>query len=728
MTEAEANLRENLVFLRSESIQTMALLHGFVGYVWLMLIMWPETGGAAPAVAWLGSSALALGCLLSYLWRSQRQTLAATLLVAVTFVATLCALAGYHVPGLAYLFLIPVISSSVLLGERESLVTALLAVLCLTALQFFAPPGTGWSLWLPMLVVVFVAVAAALAARNLYTALAWTWNSYERAQLNEQLARDRQAELRRTLKALDDASYGLERATYAMSVARDQAEEAGRIKQQFAQIISHELRTPLNLIVGFTELMARSPEYYGGPLPRAYMRDLTIVLRNAHHLQDLVNDVLDLARIEAAAMGLQLDDVSPASLVENAVQIVRSLVEERGLKLHTSIAPDVPDLRVDPTRIRQVLINLLNNAARFTDQGSISVRVQQVDGQVLFAVADSGVGIAPSDLAHIFDEFHQADNTRKRRHGGAGLGLAISKRFVELHGGRIWAESELGRGSTFSFSLPVLQPDPLAAPIGSPRRLSTAPRRQPDSEQILLTVTRSPSAASLVTRYVRGCRNIVFRDLEQAHSAALQLAPQGVLIDTLDQPMTAHDVHVLAHRWGLANTCVVAAPLPGESSLRERLAVDGYLVKPVSREGLLDVVRQYGSSVDHVLVIDDDRDFLRLIERMLDSALRRYQVQTAASASQALQMMEQRTPDLVLLDLGLPDMKGEDVVNCIRADARWQATPVVIVTARDEIDVIERLDGPLITARNGGLTAGDLVHWVQNIIRSDHEPSVLAAR
>jgi len=254
----------------------------------------------------------------------------------------------------------------------------------------------------------------------LYTVLEWVWNGYEQARRNAQVSQQRGAELRQTLKALNEAMHRLERTQHMLALALEQADEARQVKQQFVQTISHELRTPLNLIIGFTELMAQSPEYYGYPLPEPYVRDLSIVHRNASHLQSLVNDVLDLARIEATEMSLVLELASPADLVAEAVSTARSLIESQGLALQMEIEPDLPDLQVDSTRIRQVLFNLLNNAARFTERGSVTVSVRRQEDEVIFSVQDTDVGIAPEDISKVFQEFKQLDGGTRRRHGGIG--------------------------------------------------------------------------------------------------------------------------------------------------------------------------------------------------------------------------------------------------------------------------------------------------------------------
>ena len=431
MTTAQANLRlrENLVSLRSESLKIVALFSGLGGYVWLIVLLWPQVGGLAHALAWAGSIALVGSAMLSYLMRDRHLHSAVHLLVWGTLIAIGCGVLGYHSLEATYLFILPILLAGVLLGQ-VTMVLGTAAAFLFTFTVGTRRMGLPWhstDVALPLVTIVLSTVASWLSTRNLYTALDWVWSGYEQARQNEEVARDRRAELRRALKALDEATYRLERANYMLALVRDQAEEARRLKQQFAQTISHELRTPLNLIVGFTEAMIQSPEYYGSQLPATYVRDLSIVYRNANHLQSLINDVLDLSRIEAAQMSLLPEETDPARLIQDAVETARGLVEARGLTLHTKVQDGLPTLWVDPVRIRQVLLNLLNNAARFTERGGVTVSAHRQEEMVVLSVSDTGVGIAEEDLPRIFREFQQLDGTTRRRHKGAGLGLAISQ-------------------------------------------------------------------------------------------------------------------------------------------------------------------------------------------------------------------------------------------------------------------------------------------------------------
>ncbi|MHB0856783.1 MAG: ATP-binding response regulator [Anaerolineae bacterium] len=708
----------NLAQLRADSLRVTIWFPMLLAYVWFAGLVWPEAG-RAPTAAWIGTIVLIVGTSVSYRLRSSRAAFASLILVLSILCGAAAAMLAYRAVGYAYLLVLGIVFASVLLGPTAALLAAgaSAVLVAVVGVRAFGLPLLDTDITLPFLVLLLVGFASWLSARNLYTALAWVWHGYERALHNEEMARARGAELRQALKALDEATHRLERTNYMLALARDQAEDARRLKQQFAQTISHELRTPLNLIVGFTELMAGSPEYYGGQLSPAYVRDLAIVHRNSRHLQTLINDVLDLARIESAQMSVITEATDPVTLVREAVNTARSLVESRGLALHTDIEPGLPLLKMDPTRIRQVLFNLINNAARFTERGSVTVRLCRESDVLVFSVTDTGVGIAQEDLPRVFHEFQQLDGSTRRRHEGAGLGLAISRSFVELHGGRIRVESVLGRGSTFSFTLPVESPDAEEAAALPAVPASVMPaRRDVENERVLLAVTPSPSAAGLLGRYVRASRTVVVQDLEQARRVAQSVVPQAVVIDRAYEDLLDVDAGSLACAWGLKDVPFMFCPLPGEEALRKRLHVDGYLTKPVSRESLWDMLRQFGDGVDRVLVIDDDRDFVRLLGRLLDNPVRRYQVSAAHTAREGLEMLRRRTPDLLLLDMVLPDLSGDEVVRRVRATPAWGKLPIVVISAQDEIDNAKELAGDVTITKAEGLMPAEVILWVQSLL------------
>lgn len=718
MSDYQKAFRDNLRDLRSLSLEItipLAFLAACAWFVW----GWTATPARSDLTrpgTWVGIPLLVVTPTLALWLKRSHVNLASHVLVWGVLVATGAAAVALPAGTAAALLTVPVVFASVLLDRRSVFGAAVLV----GALEFWLFRGEGWHAlhaWVPLLALLITSVAAAQSVTNLSTALAWAWSSYEQALHNEQEMRQRQAELKRALKSLDEASYRLERANHMLSIARDQAEEARRLKQEFAQTISHELRTPLNIVVGFAEVMVQSPEYYGAPLPVPYQRDLGIVYRNARHLQDLVNDVLDLSRIEAAQMTLVREKIPATNLVRDALATVRSLVESRNLELRAELAPNLPYLRVDALRIRQVLFNLITNAVRFTERGSITVRAERAKSEVIFAVQDTGVGIAPEDMQRIFEEFRQADSSSRRRYEGAGLGLAISKRFVEMHGGRIWVESEVGVGSTFYFALPA---DGDGLTLASPQPVAAALTRTADihlaEQPVLLTVTRSPSAVALLGRYVSAYRTIAVPSLDEARRAVARVAPQVVLVDQTSEPLTPAELDRLAAEPTLAASLVMACHLPGEESLRQQLDADAYLVKPVSRESLWDALRQFGADVDHVLLVEDDRDFTRLVTRLLeDSPVRQYQVACAGTGAEAMAHLKQWPVDLVLLDMVLPDMDGSDLLQRMHKHPAWARIPVIVVSAQEELDPAAALGTTLTLAQRRGITPSLLVRCIQSI-------------
>lgn len=706
------NFKENITELRLNSAKIVALLMLGAGYSWSVWFGWlAQTRLAVTAWAAIGLL-LTLPVIAYFLWQ-HHLNLVTNLLVWGLLTAIAGIFIGYPTPTIATLFALPVIFAGVLVSPPTLLAVALASSTTIFAVTRLTHAPAGQNA-LSTIIVLMIAAATWLSVHNLYTALGWVWTGYEQARANELEALATQADLRRALKALDEAAYRLRGANRAATLARDRAEDARRLKQQFAQTISHELRTPLNLIVGFTEVMIQSPEYYGQALPPNYLHDLGIVYRNARHLQDLIGDVLDLARIEAAQMNLVLEKINPQDLVRTVTSTVRSLAESHGLYLRAEVQPNLPEIWVDPTRIRQVLFNLINNAVRFTEHGGITIYVTQQGPDVRFAVTDTGVGIAPEDLDRIFEEFEQVDSSTHRSKEGAGLGLAISRQFVTLHKGRMGVKSNLGEGSTFFFTLPADKaPHEPAEGEALLRTIRVGDVKNLD-EPILLVITRSPTAATMLTRYVQGLRTVVAPDLDRAREAAQQLIPQMIVIDQASSVLDADQMQTLIRTWNLPQTILVGCPLPGEEMLRQRLDVDGYLVKPVSHQSLWDVLRQFGEEIDRILVVDDDRDFVLLISRLLeDNPVRSYRVTSANTGQEALNLLEHYSPDLILLDMILPDVNGTRIAQQIRAREQTRTTPIIFVSAQDVMDYQEPIPGAITVTRREGLTPSEVIKWIQ---------------
>ena len=294
-----------------------------------------------------------------------------------------------------------------------------------------------------------------LSSRPLLLARQWFEESYQESRAALEKNRDYQFQLRQALDDLTEAHHQLTQLNRLAHDLRHQADEARRSKEQFVANVSHELRTPLNMIIGFSEMALNSPETYGPDIPQSLLADLEIVLRNSQHLSSLIDDVLDLSQIEAGQMALMRERAALGEIVDEAVTAVRPLFNSKGLTLRRDIPLNLPKLYCDRIRIRQVLLNLLSNAGRFTDRGGVRVCARLEEEAIIVSVADTGPGISADELDEIFKPFQQVDGSVHSHWAGSGLGLSVSKHFVELHKGRMWLESEPGQGATFYFRLPV---------------------------------------------------------------------------------------------------------------------------------------------------------------------------------------------------------------------------------------------------------------------------------
>ncbi len=289
-------------------------------------------------------------------------------------------------------------------------------------------------------------------SRSMESIAEWSVVNYRKSREELEELRLERVEWRQTKEDYDLVTRELARLTTRLEAMTQIAEEARRVKEEFVANVSHELRTPLNMILGFSEVIMKSPQAYGDAIPPALLADIAAIERNSLHLSRLVDDVLDLSQIEAGRMALMKEWVDIPTIISEAVSTVRFLYESKKLYLREDIAEGLPVVLCDGTRIRQVLINLLSNAGRFTDQGGVEVRAWLGENGLVMAVSDSGPGISEEDQKKIFQPFRQLQSTLHGHKGGSGLGLSISKQFVEMHGGSMWLESELGVGTTFSLT------------------------------------------------------------------------------------------------------------------------------------------------------------------------------------------------------------------------------------------------------------------------------------
>jgi len=527
-----------------------------------------------------------------------------------------------------------------------------------------------------------------LSGRPLTTSISWALEACQQARELLAETRARRAELYRALRALEEATYRIERMNGELLVARHQAEEARAHKARFVATVSHELRGPLNLILGYSRLMVMSPERYRQPLPRDYRADVATIYRNSQHLADLVDDILDLSQIEAERLPLVKEQVDlEAEVIRAAVDIVRPLAERKGLALREELAGGLPLLLVDPIRLRQVMLNILTNAIRFTERGHVVVRSRRQDDHVIVSVEDTGPGIAPERMSRLFQEFSQMHLVEGDEPKGSGLGLSISKYLVELHGGRIWAESRLGQGTTLYCALPL----PGAAPGALPMVHTGDAMGRTHGSGPFVVVHGDPGVARLLTRYLESYRVVGVAEADEVAPLVEQLHPRAVLTDA----GTAPAIYDRLMRQGF-DVPVISCVMPGLSERPDAERAMGYLIKPIAPESVAALVRRVERNGEtKVLLVDDDPDAVRLLEIMLTSLPRPYRILKAYDGREALEVMQRHVPDLVFLDLLMPGLDGEGTLARMRADERLRDVPVVIISARDVSEGVMTLGTPI---------------------------------
>jgi signal transduction histidine kinase/DNA-binding response OmpR family regulator len=459
-------------------------------------------------------------------------------------------------------------------------------------------------------------------------------------------------------------------------------ELASRHKSEFLANMSHELRTPLNAIIGFSEVLQERMFGELNEKQDEYLRD---IVESGKHLLSLINDILDLSKVEAGRMELELGALPVAGALENGLAMFRERAGAHRIALGLEVDANVGVIEADERKVKQIIFNLLSNAVKFTpDGGRIDTSARLVDGELEVAVHDTGAGIAPDDQARIFEEFQQIAQPDAQKREGTGLGLALTRKFVELHGGRIWVESELGAGSTFTFRLPVRRPAGTEAP--APARV---PEVAPVAGATILLVEDDQAAIDLLTIYITGAgfKVAVARDGEEGLAMARRLHPAGITLDISLPRLDGWDF--LTEIKGDSSTADI--PVIVVSMLDERgkgfaLGAADYLVKPVKRDELLTTLRRFtadGQSTSapfKVLVIDDDPLALELIEAILRP--QGFTVLRAAGGEEGMMKAQSEQPALIILDLLMPEMDGFTVAERLRSNPATGEIPIVVLTSK----------------------------------------------
>jgi CheY-like chemotaxis protein/nitrogen-specific signal transduction histidine kinase len=509
--------------------------------------------------------------------------------------------------------------------------------------------------------------------------------------------------------------------------AREAAEAANRAKSTFLANMSHELRTPMNAIIGYSEMLAEDAEDEGHD---EMIPDLDKINAAGKHLLALINDILDLSKIEAGRMDLFLETFDLRQMLDEAVATVMPMITKNENALETDFADDLGTVRVDLTKLRQALFNLLSNAAKFTENGTITLaaRKEMRDGAewLQLSVADTGIGIAEDKLEAVFEEFSQADDSTTRDYGGTGLGLPISRRFCQMMGGDILVASELGKGTTFTIELPS-RVDALEAAKGAVQAKKSEARKVASGVRPILVVDDDPDSRELLQRTLEseGFTVVTASTGEEGLELARELKPALMTLDVLMPSMDGWSVlqEVKADP-GLKDIPVMMISIAGDKDLGYTLGAVECLTKPVDRDKLRQFAQQYATpaGAGRALVVDDDEGVRSLFRRSLAEG--GWTVDEAENGAIALELARKKRPDLVLLDLMMPVMDGFEFVMHFRKLEGCTGTPIIVVTAKD-LDQNDRerlLGGVERIVEKGALTRQQLLEQVRRLVSQHGVP------
>jgi PAS domain S-box-containing protein len=465
-------------------------------------------------------------------------------------------------------------------------------------------------------------------------------------------------------------------AETALAAAKDAAESANRAKSVFLANMSHELRTPLSAVIGYSEMLEEEMEDLGEP---HLIADLQKIKTNARHLLSLINDVLDLSKIEANRMTSYAEDFEVATVAREAVATVDALVQRKENTMVLQLDDGLGTMHTDVVKLRQCLFNLISNAAKFTEKGQISLSVHRNEDWVEFVIADTGIGMSEEQLGRLFQRFSQADESTTRNFGGTGLGLALTRAFCRLLGGEVLVESKLGEGTTFTIRLPAIMPE--QAPAEAINAPDEAKRQD---QQLVLVVDDDASQRDLLSRFLtrEGFAVATAADGRAGLEMARALRPRAILLDVMMPQMDGWSVlTALKAEPALAAIPVIMASFVNEPALASALGAVDYVLKPVEWDHLKAIMKRFRANEGAVLVVDDDPDARSRLRTVLERD--DWSVTEASNGQEALASVDQATPQAILLDLTMPVMDGFSFLEALRQRPGGADIPVIVLSARD---------------------------------------------
>ncbi|MEM9265836.1 MAG: response regulator [Cyanobacteria bacterium P01_F01_bin.13] len=553
----------------------------------------------------------------------------------------------------------------------------------------------------------------------------------ERKQAEEQLM-----ELNRDLDGrVQDRTTKLMKAMEEAEEARVKAEDANRSKSEFLANMSHELRTPLNAIIGYSEMLEEEATDLG---EEDFVPDLQKIQGAGKHLLGLINSVLDLSKIEAGRMELFLEDFSIRELIEDISGTIVPVAHKNNNHLSIFCPNDIGDLHADQTKLRQSLFNLLSNACKFTESGDITLTVEQipaVDSSIYagdwfrFIVSDTGIGMQEDQVEKIFDAFTQADASTTRKYGGTGLGLAITKQFINMMGGEIDVESIHGQGTTFSMIVPQVVPtvNPKGKPFFAPTlssdgeaTIANTVLTNQTTKQTILVIDDDDDAREILRRSLdeAGYNVVCAASGEQGIALAGELLPDAITLDVMMPQMDGWSVlRQLKEIPVVSEIPVILLSIVDDRPMGHSLGAADYLTKPIDRNRLLNVLETHLSEQTSptILVVEDDVNAREIMGRFLQR--QDWTVELASNGREALQYLDDKLPDLIVLDLMMPEMDGFEFIQVLRQNPNWQTIPVIVVTAKAlTADDQQQLEGVARVYQKADLNRQDLLNELQTMV------------
>ncbi|HEX7572964.1 MAG TPA: response regulator [Bacteroidota bacterium] len=503
--------------------------------------------------------------------------------------------------------------------------------------------------------------------------------------------------------------------------------EASDTLKKFLATFSHELRSPLNSIIGFSDLLTTQLEGLPPETVRNFMKNINT---SGRHLQQIINDILDLSKIEAGKMDLHVASYPVSYFQESVMRVLAAALAEKNITLEFQFPPDIEELVVDQTRFKQILINLVSNAIKFSyPEGTVCVRFRRVDNDLQFSVTDSGIGIPPEDVAGLFKPFKQASNGRDMNREGIGLGLAITKKLVDLHGGTIWVESEEGKGTTIHFRIPMIVDAGSERMVQAGMLLEALERQNRSTadgaeKPLALVVEDAQQAGELLRMHIEsaGYRVEIARNGSDAVDMAKRLRPNVITLDLLLPVKDGWQVLKELKRHPLCKHIpVIIVSIIDEKNLGFSLGAVDYFIKPVNRDDLiqaLDRVHILPRSVTQkpsVLIIDDDRAATDLIQVILESE--GYRVFKAFQGSEGVELATRERPDLIILDLIMPETSGFNVAYQLKQIPATREIPIIILTSMEIDEEMHEQLGSYVSGlmNKAAFTKRDLLREIGNI-------------